>query len=92
MYHAFMEFKNARELGPSDLYERRKHAVVLHRKGMSRTEIAPLVGAHRNTVGQWLRQWQVGGMRPWGLSVRSSQELAGLVNKCGLPKPQRQQC
>lgn len=58
-----MALTNARTLGPSELYERRKQAVALYRKGMTRTEIAPLVGAHRNTVGQWIEQWESGGMR-----------------------------
>jgi transposase len=48
-----MELKSARMLGPSELYERRKQAIALHRKGMTRVEIAPLVGAHGNKVGQW---------------------------------------
>lgn len=58
-----MELINARKLAPSALYERRKQAVALYRKGMTRMAIAPLVGAHRNTVGQWIRQWQDGGAR-----------------------------
>ncbi len=50
-----MEITNTRELGPDELYERRKQAVVLYKKGMTRMEIAPLVGAHRNTVGAGLK-------------------------------------
>ena len=58
-----MEIKNARALGPEGLHERRRQAVVLFGKGMSRIEIAPLVGAHRNTVGRWIRDWQAGGVK-----------------------------
>ena len=81
-----MELKNARTLGPSELYERRKQAVALYRKGMSRTEIAPLVGAHRNTVGQWIRDWQAGGMKALkpdqpGRPVGSGRRLTGEQEK-----------
>ena len=58
-----MELKNARTLSPSELYERRKQAVAMFRKGMTCQAIAPLVGAHRNTVGQWIRAWKAGGMK-----------------------------
>ena len=86
-----MELKNARKLGPSELYERRKQAVSLYRKGMTRKEIAPLVGAHRNTVGQWIRQWQAGGMRalrpdspgrPTGSGRRLTPGQEGEVRRC----------
>lgn len=91
-----MELKNARELGPSELHERRKQAIAMYRKGMTRTAIAPLVGAHRNTVGQWIAQWQRGGAkalrpdqpgRPTGSGRRLSveQEAAirrGITDRC----------
>lgn len=40
-----MKIKNARHLNSKELYERRKQAVMLYRKGMKRREIAPIVGA-----------------------------------------------
>lgn len=58
-----MKIKNAREVGISVLHERRKQAIALHKKGMIRREIAPIVGAHRNTVGLWIRDWKSGGAR-----------------------------
>ena len=58
-----MELRNARTLSPLELHERRKQAVVMFKKGMSRKDIAELVGAHRVTVGKWIRDWQEGGTR-----------------------------
>jgi len=91
-----MQITNAREISTGELYERRKQAVALYRTGMSRGEIAPIVGAHRNTVGQWIRAWQSGGVkklkpaepgRPEGSGRRlsSAQEASvakALVDKC----------
>lgn len=58
-----MKLKSARTLNPSELYERRKQAIAMSGQGMTAQEIAPLVGAHRNTVGQWIRAWKSGGMK-----------------------------
>lgn len=86
-----MELINARRLGPAELHERRKQAVALFRKGMTRTEIAPFVGAHRNTVGQWIRRWQQGGAaalkpsqpgRPVGSGRRLSAEQEKAIRRC----------
>jgi len=91
-----MKIKNAREISTGELHERRKQAVALYRKGMSLMEIAPVVGAHRNTVGQWIRAWQSGGAknlkptepgRPAGSGRRlsSAQEASvarAIVDKC----------
>jgi len=56
-----MEILNARQLGTAELFERRKQAIAMHKSGMTCLEIAPLVGAHRNTVGQWIHLWEEGG-------------------------------
>ena len=78
-----MEIKNARELSPAELYERRKQAVLLFKKGMSHQEIGDIVGAHRNTVGRWLKSWRKDGSkalkpalpgRPLGSGRRLSSE------------------
>jgi len=58
-----MEIENAGALGPEGLHERRRQAIALFGKGMNRMAIAPLVGARRNTVGRWIRDWQAGGAR-----------------------------
>ena len=46
-----MKLKDARTIPPEQLYERRKQAIALFEKGMTRQEIAPLVGVGRNAVG-----------------------------------------
>jgi len=56
-----MKILDARAIGPEELHERRKQAVAMSKKGMTCLEIAPLVGAHRNTVGQWLQMWKERG-------------------------------
>lgn len=55
------KLRDARTLPPEALLERRQQAIELHRKGMTRLEIAPLVGVNRNTVGQWIALWKQGG-------------------------------
>lgn len=86
-----MELKNARKLGPAELHERRKQAIAMHRKGMNNIQIAPLVGAHRNTVGQWIRDWKAGGAqalkpdrpgRPTGSGRRLSADQEAQVRRC----------
>jgi len=70
-----MELKDARTISPDELLERRKQAVMLHKKGMKRVEIAEVVGVHRNTVGQWIAKWKEGGSRR--LKAKSSGRPAG---------------
>ena len=86
-----MKLTNARTLGPSALHERRKQAVALYKRGMTRMDIAPLVGAHRNTVGQWIRQWEHGGAkalmparpgRPTGSGRRLSPDQEKAIRRC----------
>ncbi len=85
-----MKITSARRLGPKELHERRKQAIVLHKQGMTRAAIAPFVGAHRNTVGQWIRQWQEGGAkalkparpgRPLGSGRRLSREQERAIRR-----------
>jgi len=55
-----MKLKNGTSIGFDELYERRKQAVALYQQGMKRMEIAPIVGVHRNTVGQWIAIYERG--------------------------------
>lgn len=86
-----MELKNARMLSPSELYERRKQAIGMYKKGMTRKEIAALVGAHRVTVGKWIRNWREGGIgalkpespgRPTGSGRRLTAEQEKSIRQC----------
>jgi len=43
------------------LYERRKQAVMLYQRSMTRREIAPIVGASPYMEGQWIKAWEKGG-------------------------------
>ena len=90
-----MDIKSSREVSPKELHERRKQAVILHKKGMKLEEIGEVVGAHRNTVGRWIKVWREQGAeslkpsspgRPQGSGRRldPEQEKAvrrGLVDK-----------
>ena len=56
-----MTIKNARSISPKELGNRRRQAVNLFKSGHKRKDIAPIVGAHRNVIGQWIRSWQEEG-------------------------------
>lgn len=58
-----MELRDARTIPPEQLYERRKQAIALFKKGMTRIEIGKIVGVRRDVVGQWIAKWQEGGMK-----------------------------
>ena len=91
-----MNIKDARTINAAALYERRKQAIMLFKKGMKRHEIAPIVGVHRLTVGIWIKAWQNGGLvalkasssgRPKGTGrkLRPDEELEtrrAIVDKC----------
>lgn len=53
--------KDARRLSRDGLIERRRQAVRLYEQGWQIQRIAATVGAHRNTVGEWIQAWQDGG-------------------------------
>lgn len=65
-----MKLKDARTLSPEELFERRKQAIALHRRGMKQAPIAQIVGVHRNTVGQWIATWKEDGAQ--GLRAQSA--------------------
>lgn len=54
---------DARTLTHEALYESRKHAIRLHQEGLTRVKIAEIVGAHRNTIGEWIADWEANGSR-----------------------------
>ena len=52
--------KDARTLSSDALLERRRQAVRLVEQGWLIKDVAATVGAHRNTVGEWVRAWRSG--------------------------------
>lgn len=56
-----MKLRDGRKLTNAELHDRRKQAVLLHKKGETRGEIGRLLGAHRNTVGNWISAWKKRG-------------------------------
>lgn len=45
------------------LEQRRREAAELLRQGVHQAEVARLVGAHRQSVGRWAKQFEEGGLR-----------------------------
>jgi len=72
VYISCMEIQDARKLNKVALEERRKQAVRLYQSGKCKnfTEIGEIVGAHRNTVGEWINSWKRSGLR--ALKVKKS--------------------
>lgn len=74
-----MKIRDARKIKSAELYERRKQAVLLREKGMTRRAIAPIVGVSAYTVGQWLKAWKEGGHA--ALKVHPKGRPQGLYRK-----------
>ena len=72
-----MELRDTRTLSGSELEERRKQAVLLHKKGYGKGEIAGIVGVHRNTSGKWIESWKEGGARALKAARRGVGEGVG---------------
>jgi len=58
-----MKLKDARTIGHEALFDRRRQAVALFKQGMKRKDIAVILDVHRNTVGEWIRDWKKGGIK-----------------------------
>ena len=58
-----MNLKDARTVSQSELFDRRKQAVMLWKKGMPMSEIAPIVGVHRNAISRWIAIFKKEGMK-----------------------------
>jgi transposase len=73
-----METHDARKIKRDVLRERREQAVRLYQSGKfkSYSEIGEVVGAHRNTVSEWIRAWQKDG--PKALKVKPQGRPVGL--------------
>jgi transposase len=56
-----MEKQDARTLSPDAQEQLRKQAIRLHKKGMSYKKISEVIGASRNSVSIWCRQYEQHG-------------------------------
>lgn len=72
-----MNIRNARSLNHIELADRRRQAVALFKKGHKRNEIAPIVGAHRNAVGRWIKDWQERGEKSFAVKAAGRPEGSG---------------
>jgi transposase len=72
-----MEKIDARKLPSSALEEKRRQAVRLRKKGLTRAEIGEIVGVHADTVGRWLKSYRDGGAQSLKLNRRGRREGSG---------------
>ena len=72
-----MEKIDARKLPLSALEEKRRQAVKLRQKGMTRAAIGEIVGVHADTVGRWLKAYAAQGTKALKLKTRGRREGSG---------------
>ncbi len=76
-----MEKRDSRKVSSEVLEEKRRQAVALSKRGMSRSSIGEIVGAHPDTVGRWLKRYAEAGAafykpRPRGRSLGECRHLS----------------
>ena len=69
-----MEKIDARKVPPAALEEKRRLSVKLRQQGMTRAEIGEVVGVHPDTVGRWLKAYDVQGAKGLKSQVRGRRE------------------
>lgn len=72
-----MESIDARKLPSSAVEEKRRQAVKLRRKGMTRAQIGEIVGVHADTVGRWLKAYESQGAKALKSKVRGRRAGSG---------------
>lgn len=68
---------DARKLQAAAIEEKRRQAVKLRKKGMTRAEIGDIVGVHADTVGRWLKCYRRGGSKALALKRRGRRAGSG---------------
>lgn len=68
---------DVRKLSASAIEEKRRQAVKLRSKGLTRAEIGDIVGVHADTVGRWLKVYRSGGAKALTLKRRGRGEGSG---------------
>lgn len=72
-----MEKIDARKLPLSALEEKRRQAVRLRKKGLTRAEIGEIVGVHADTVGRWLKTYRDEGAQSLKVNRRGRRQGSG---------------
>jgi len=72
-----MDKIDARKLPASAVEEKRRQAVQLRKRGMTRAEIGEIVGVHADTVGRWLKAYATEGAKALKLKTRGRREGSG---------------
>ena len=72
-----MDIRDARTLSSSELEDRRKQAILLHKKGYAKNEIAEIVRVHRNTSSAWIELWKQSGTAALKVRKRGVKEGTG---------------
>lgn len=72
-----MDKIDARKLPNTVLEEKRRQAVKLRKKGMTRAEIGEIVGVHPDTVGRWLKDYREQGAKALKLKRRGRRQGSG---------------
>jgi transposase len=63
-----MKLQDARTISASELYDRRKQAILLYKKGnMTQIEIGEVVGVGRNVICEWIKKMEA--WRPKGFKT-----------------------
>lgn len=76
-----MEKRDCRKVSLEVLAEKRRHAVALNERGLSRSAIGEIVGVHTHTVGRWLKCYAEKGaafykLRPRGRRLGECRRLS----------------
>lgn len=69
---------DARKLSNDSLFERRKQSVRLYKKLKSIKEVSQLVGSTEKTVGKWIRQWKLEGVKSLRPKVPGRKKESGM--------------
>ena len=57
LFCILMKLQDARTISATELYDRRKQAILLYKKGnMTQIEIGEVVGVGRNVICEWIKK------------------------------------
>ncbi len=74
-----MELIDARKRSTEVQQHNREQAIRLHHEGMSRIEIAKIVGVHYQTIGDWMRRYAKGGASSLQIGQRGRRHGNGRI-------------